>query len=79
MNIKLLLSKLLVLPKSATFLFMAGFCLFAAQADATSLTLVCPPTVGKNALVCPPTVGKNALVCPPTVGKNALVCPPTVG
>ena len=51
--------KLLQMRKSATFLIVSAYFVFA-----------CPPTLGcPSVLYCPPTLGyASTLYCPPTLG-----------
>lgn len=57
MDAKTYISKLLDLPKSATFLIVTMFCLQSINLEAAS-AFQCPPTT----IQCPPTT----IQCPPT-------------
>ena len=66
MNFRSSLLKLLVLPKSATFIVLTVVFL---SVQSNSMALQCPP-----AMVCPPAMDfQSCLQCPP-----AMVCPPAM-
>jgi len=80
MNVKSLISKVLLLPKSATFVLVTALLLSPSLNTAAQ---ICPPNLDCSSAfaVCPPSLDVTSLlVCPPNLDCSAVfaVCPPSL-